>query len=504
MTTISEAIALQHTGISRMTSGISDETTLRIHAVEHHLSAGIRIAGEAAPRWSLAERMAFYGVPGLSLAVIADGQIEWVKSYGLAEAGADRPLTDATLLQAASISKPIAALAALKLVERGQLALDEDVNLRLKSWRVPENEWTQEKKVTLRGLLSHTSGLGTPGFWGYPADGPFPTLLQILDGQPPATSPPVRVLTTPGARFAYSGGGCCVTQQLCEDVTGQPFPDFMAEILFRPLGLNHSTFEQPLPAHKKALAARGHQGDGAPYPGDFRVFPELAAAGLWTTPSDLARVAVEVHRSYQGLPGAFLSPDLARQMLTSHWEHQLPSRIAPAPLLTPSMGLGFGLSRSPEALYFSHGGGNLGFLSFLLGRADVGQGVVLMANSSLGMVLGGEVMMSLAEVYGWPDFAPAIQTRIQVAASTLREYAGRYEIEPGRYFKVSVTADQLKAELDWYAPRLLDLYPRAEDEFFSTQFPYELRFVRSATGQVVEMVELKGQLPPCQKVQDDA
>lgn len=485
-------------------AGHPTEIARRIQDVEHNLSAGIRIEGEAAPHWSLAERMAFYGVPGLSLAIINDGQIEWAKTYGVAGAGSRTPVTEHTLFQAASISKPIAALGALKLVERGLLALDEDVNLRLKSWRVPDNEFTQDKKVTLRGLLSHTSGLGTPGFWGYPADGPVPTLRQILDGQLPAVSPPVRVLATPGTRFAYSGGGCCVTQQLCEDVAGQPFANFMAESLFKPLGMTHSTFAQPLPANKKPLAARGHQGDGTPYPGDFRVFPELAAAGLWTTPSDLARVAVEVYRSYLGQPGAFLSADLARQMLAYHWEHQLPSRMAPAPLLTPGMGLGFGVSHSPQALYFSHGGGNLGFLSFLLGRADVGQGAVLMTNSSLGMVLGGEVMMSLAEVYGWPDFAPAVQTRIQVETATLQEYAGDYEIEPGRFFKVSAAAGQLKAELDWYTPRLLDLYPRAEDEFFSTQFPYELRFVRDASGQVVEMVELKGQMTPGKKVRRDA
>jgi CubicO group peptidase (beta-lactamase class C family) len=476
------------------------QVSRRIRDVEHSLSSGIRIEGEAAPRWNLAERMAFYGIPGLGLAVVNDGQVEWAKSYGVVEAGRPTPVVETTLFQAASISKPITALGALKLVEQGLLRLDEDVNARLKTWRVPESEFTREKKVTLRGLLSHTAGLSTPGFWGYPSDSPIPTLPQILDGQPPAVSPPVRVFTAPGTRFAYSGGGCCVTQQLCEDVTGQPFAELFAEMLFKPLGMSHSTFEQPLPPSKNLMAARGHQGDGSPYAGDFRVFPELAAAGLWTTPSDLARAVVEVYHSYQGIPSAFLSTETAREMLAYHWEHQLPVRAAPAPVLSPGVGLGFGLSISPEALYFSHGGGNLGFLSFLLGRADQGQGVAMMTNSNLGMVLGGEILMSLAEVYGWPEFNPAVHTRVTVSEAVLQEYAGDYEIEPGRLFKIRSGADQLKAELDWFAPRLLDFYPYSESDFFSTQFPYLLRFVRDEAGRVTSVVDLMGQFGPGRKV----
>lgn len=268
----------------------------RIDRVERGLLPGIVIAGRPVPRNALADRMAALKVPGASVAVINDGAIEWAKGYGVAETGASAPVTPRTLFQAASISKPVAALAALRLVERGLLSLDEDVNARLVSWKVPENELTTTEKVTLRRLLSHTAGLTVHGFGGYPADAAVPTVVELLDGEKPANSAAVRVDVVPGSAWRYSGGGYTVMQQLVVDVAGKPFPVLLDELVLGPLGMADSTYEQPLPEDRRGAAASGHRSDGGLLPGRYHTYPEMAAAGLWTTPSDLARFLIEIHK----------------------------------------------------------------------------------------------------------------------------------------------------------------------------------------------------------------
>ncbi len=176
-------------------------------------------------------------IPGLSLAIIQDGKIVKATGYGMTEKGGDAPVTTSTLFQAGSISKSVAGLGALRLVEQGKLTLDEDVNTRLVTWKVPENAFTKEKKVTLRGLLSHTAGLTVHGFPGYATDEPVPTIVQVLDGAKPANTRPIRVDVPPGSKWRYSGGGYTVMQQMIIDVTGKPFPPFMQESVLGPLGM---------------------------------------------------------------------------------------------------------------------------------------------------------------------------------------------------------------------------------------------------------------------------
>jgi len=211
----------------------------------------------------------------------------------------------------------VTAIAALRLVQAGKLNLDEDVNQKLGSWKVPENEFTKEKKVTLRGLLSHSAGVNVSSYTGYLSGEQVPTLVQVLDGVKPANSPAVRVEAIPGSRFNYSGGGLTIVQQLLVDVEKKPFPDLMREIVFEPLKMKHSTFEQPLPKNLLALAAAGHNGKGETPAGRWRVFPEMAAAGMWTTPSDLARLVIEIQRAQAGQSNKFLSAATVNQMLAA-------------------------------------------------------------------------------------------------------------------------------------------------------------------------------------------
>jgi CubicO group peptidase (beta-lactamase class C family) len=260
----------------------------RVRAVETGLTPAVVVKGQPVPRHTIGERMKALDVNGLSLAVIRNYEIEWAKGYGFADAETRRPVTADTLFLAGSISKPVAAAGALTLVDQGKVKLDVDVNSYLKSWKVPENEFTNEQKVTLRRLLSHTAGLTVHGFPGYNSASAVPTVPQILDGVKPANTTAVRVDLVPGSTFRYSGGGYTVAQLMMTDVTGAPFPVFMQRAVLEKAGMRQSTFENPLPQRLTAVAALGYRGNGDAVPGGYHTYPEMAAAGLWTTASDLA------------------------------------------------------------------------------------------------------------------------------------------------------------------------------------------------------------------------
>jgi CubicO group peptidase (beta-lactamase class C family) len=261
-------------------------------------------------------QLAQHHVPGLSLAIIEGGKIVRAQGYGVVDKVSKAPVTPSTLFQAGSISKSVSALGALSLVEKGAFALDEDVNAKLTTWKVPENEFTKQKRVTLRAVLSHSAGLTVHGFGGYAVDAPLPTLVQILDGEKPANSPAIRVDILPGSQWRYSGGGYTVMQQMMIDATGAAFPQIMQKTVLDPLGMTSSSYEQPLPSDKAQTAATGYSDDGKAVPGRWHVYPEMAAAGLWTTPSDLCRFVIGVQKARSGAKNSVISQAMTKQMLT--------------------------------------------------------------------------------------------------------------------------------------------------------------------------------------------
>jgi CubicO group peptidase (beta-lactamase class C family) len=355
---------------------------------------------------SIEKLMEAYKVPGMSVAIIDNFRIAATRVYGVTEAGGATPVTPRTLFQAGSISKPIAAVGALLLAQQGKLSLDEDVNRKLKSWKVPENEFTKTQKVTLRRLLSHSAGLTVHFFPGYAVGETLPTLPQILNGEKPANTAPVRVDLVPGARWRYSGGGALVAQQLMIDVTGKPFPRLMREMVFDKLGLDDSTYEQPLPQSRAGSAASGTYESGEAVPGKWHVYPEMAAAGLWTTPSDLAKLAIEVALSKRGKSNRVLSATMAREMLNV----QMP-RVEELALGNEQhrdrMGLGFFLGDETRADLFGHIGSDEGFQAMLMMFGDTGQGAAIMCNSDYGILLGDFVLDQIAREYGWKGYAPS-------------------------------------------------------------------------------------------------
>jgi CubicO group peptidase (beta-lactamase class C family) len=327
-------------------------------------------------------------VPAVSIALVEGGRVVWAKAYGLADVAANRAATPDTLFQAASISKPLTAIAAMRMVERGQLSLDEDVNTRLTSWKLPPSDFTRTKPVTLRLILSHSAGLQPSGFLGYRQGLSIPTVPQVLDGLVPANSPPVRSFAEPGSEFRYSGGGYTIAQQLMADVSGRSFSALMGDLVLRPAGMTHSTFEQPLPERLASTAAFGYRQPDQPIVGRWHAYPELAAAGLWTTPSDLGRLGIAFSAAWSGQSSQLLQQQSARTMM-----------IQGAGAYGLGWNVGFQGREGPTVI--SHAGGNEGYRSVLYMWPELGQGIVIMTNSDNGDMLWREILAAAAAAYDW-------------------------------------------------------------------------------------------------------
>ncbi len=366
----------------------------RIARVEHGIEPLVIDDAKHPLALDIAALMKAYHDPALSIAVIDDYRIVWAKAYGVVGADEPRPIDSHTLFQAGSISKPVAATAMLQLVQAGKVSLDENVNAYLKTWKLPENEFTKTEKVTLRRLASHTAGTTVHGFEGYEVDTPLPTIAQILNGMPPANSPAVRVNFVPGSKMRYSGGGVTIEQLVMTDVTGIAFPDLMRRSVLAKLDMHDSTYEQPLPANRAAHAAHATHADGTLVKGRWHVYPEMAAAGLWTTPTDLANFAIETALAEEGRSAKLLSTALTRERLTAQ------------PGTDRAVGIGFFVDPETPG-EFSHDGADEGFRASFVMNAKTGKGAVVMANSDNGMLLAWDVLRSIATEYAWPRIPEA-------------------------------------------------------------------------------------------------
>jgi CubicO group peptidase (beta-lactamase class C family) len=385
--------------------------------------APIPVAGQEPLRLDIRKLMKMYNVPGLSVAVIDDYRIAWAKGYGVTAPGGDTPVNVRTLFQAGSLSKPVAAAGTLYLVQTGKLSLDEDVDRKLTSWHVPANDYTRDQKVTLRRIMSHSAGFNVHGFDGYDVDAPHPTLLQVLDGVAPANSPSVKVGRVPGSEWHYSGGGVLVEQQLVLDVSHMSFPQFMQQTVFGKLDMQDSTYEQPLPTARAVVAARGTYFDGKPVHGGWHVYPEMAAAGLWTTPTDLAKFSIEIARAKQGKSARVLSKQMATEMLTPQMPRVEEDTWGDAEH-PDRMGLGFFLGDATRPDRFGHIGDDEGFQAMMIMFGDSGQGAVIMANSAQGIRVGRLLLANIAEEYAWNYTPPEGRVGTGTALYAVAAYRG--------------------------------------------------------------------------------
>lgn len=376
---------------------------------ESRLSPAIVDSGPDDQRLAINDRMTRWKIPGVSIAVIEGCRIVAARGYGVTSQGGAE-VDPATLFQAASVSKPVAALGALVLVDQRKLALDGNVGPALKSWHLPQSPLLADHPVTLRGLLSHSAGLVPGGYGGFAAGQPLPTLGQTLNGDPPAKPKPVAVAYVPGSEWRYSGGGYLVVQQLMSDVTGLSFAEYMNDRILLLAGMKDSRFAiLPPPGRPVAM---GHKASGIVVAGGWHRYPEYAAAGLWSTAPDLAAFAMAImaaERSDDGL----LKPSIAKLMTAA--------AIGPR-------SLGFVVEGEGTAKKVGHDGTNEGFNSSLLFFPGTCQGAVILTNSDNAKPFIAELQRAIAETYGWPAQAAShrIEKRPLTAAISTR-FVGDYK-----------------------------------------------------------------------------
>lgn len=464
--------APSETGETAPVPAPSPEVEARIERIVAALPPLVQVRGRPLAARPLAERMKLHRVPAVSVAVIHRGRIEWARAWGLADAAAGRAADPDTRFQAASMSKPVTALAVLRLAERGVLDLDAELDERLFGWRLPREPGTGDAPVTPRRLLSHTAGVTVHGFRGYSPGEPVPSLLEVLEGSGPANSPPIRVDREPGSGWRYSGGGYTVLQRVVEEVTGRPFVTVMADLL-TDLGMTWSTYAQPLPARLADEAASGHGADGTPVPGSFHVYPEQAAAGLWTTPTDLARFLLAVGRAVRGEPGTVVRQQTAREML------------APG---VGEWGLGPAVEGRGPALRLRHGGANEGYRGEFVGFPHLGMGAVVMTNGDGGGELAREVLYAIAREYAWPDVAPREVVTMPLGPLEAHDYVGAYRLDEAPDVEVRVRWRGGHLELRVGDRPPAELLPTGRDQFVIRTDGRPLRFERDATGRVMAAI----------------
>jgi len=448
----------------------------KIKLVENNLAGWVQTGNN--DTWNLADRMKTYNIKGISIAVIHNYQIEWARGYGYADVSENRPVTESTLFQAASISKSLNSVGVLKLVQEKKLDLNTDINKYLVTWKFPYDTVSHNKIITLTNLLSHTAGLTVHGFPGYAKGETLPSLPQILNGQKPANTEAIRSADEPGKSVSYSGGGTTISQMIVMDVTKQPYDVYMQKNVLDLLGMTASSYKQPPSPEKAKLLATGYKPDGSEVPGKYHIYPEQAAAGLWTNPADLCKYIIETQLSWQGKSSKVLTPEMTKLRLT--------------PVLEDA-GLGtFVNSRVTGSYkYFNHNGGNEGFSCTSIGCRDNGEGVVIMTNSDNGSPLCEEIANSVATVNKWKDYyLPEIKKVVEIDESVAIKYPGKYDAD-GMIATIKTGDNGLL--LNAMGDVFWQIYFTSDSDFFLREYRGSLRFRTDADKKVTGIV-LNGRL----------
>jgi CubicO group peptidase (beta-lactamase class C family) len=449
------------------TSSLPPSTTKPAPAlqIETALLPPVQVKGDDV-RFSLEARMREYKIPALGVAVFDNYELVWAKSYGFADVESGTRATEDTTFLAGSISKSVNALAQLAAVEDGLLILDAPINEALVSWKLPETDLTRVTPVTLRMLLSHTAGTTVHGFRGYAPREPVPTIEQILDGTPPANSAPIRVDLAPGTKFRYSGGGTTITQLALSDRTKKPYPEVLATRVLGPLGMTNSSFEQTLSPARLQRAAVGYDTEGKVVDGKRFLYPEMAAAGLWTTPSDLARFFVEIAKA-RANKSKLVTEAIAQKMTT---------KVMDVEGSADAVGLGVFLSERNGTGFFGHGGADVGFQANAIASLEGGRGVVIMTNSENGRRIFAEIERTIFAAYQWPGAGAPI-VRFALPASHRPGFVGRYAVDDAP-IEIVERGDKLLARTPF--GEAAELVPTAPDQLVKIDDATKIK--RTANG----------------------
>lgn len=440
-----------------------------VGAIENNLKTNIHIVGEADPSTSIIKRMEQLHVPGLSIAVVHNGKIDWAKGYGIAMG--ETEVDTNTLFQAGSISKPVAALAALKLVEEGKLDLDADVNNYLKQWTIEDDLLSNNKPLTLRHLLTHTGGLTVHGFPGYPTGSKIPSTAAVLNGE--GNTDKVEIDQEPGSNWRYSGGGYTVMQKMVEDVTGLPFSEYIDNQILSPIGMTSSTYQHVLPDTLKLRASAAYDYEGNMFAEVYNDYPEKAAAGLWTTPTDLAIYMMHLQAIMAGEKGV-LEKSTVEAMFTKHQE---------------DWGLGPSMSEVSTQLVFEHGGKNLGFTNYFKAFVNKGEGMIVMSNGDNGGQINGEVMTAISEYYDLGTDSRLAIDAVALPLTELRAFTGSYKLSTdvgydGDYILQLVLIDEQLRMMIPDEDEYFRLVPIDEEKFISTFSGSPFIFGKDDDGEV--------------------
>jgi CubicO group peptidase (beta-lactamase class C family) len=435
----------------------------------------ILFADSLVPKFNIYERMQFYKVPSVSIALINNGKIEWAKSYGFADIEGKRPANANTIYQVASISKSVNSLGIMRLVKNGKLSFSEDIRNYLKTWNFPDNEFSKGRTITLKNLLSHTAGLSVHGFVGYSSTDSIPTINQILDGKRPANNEPIKPIFPPGEHFEYSGGGSAVIRKILDDNISNNYDSLMETLVLKPLGMTNSTFSQPLKSNYNNYAF-AYDKDMRPLKGNFYIYPEQTAGGLWSTATDIAKFILSIQTSLNDNKTTILDKNTAVEMLT--------------PILD-SYALGFGIDEKGGEKYFWHEGESYGYRSIYYGSFTTGKGVVILTNSypDNGKSLIYEILHSAASAYDWKDFyKPILKKLIIVPDTLLSSYAGEYNCENPE-LKISIIKTNSTLELT--ARRSERMYAIGLDTFFIASSPNDYCvFSSSKNNGIIDTFEV--------------
>ena len=378
---------------------------------ESSLRKRVKLESEALTLFSISERMEYYKVPAVSVAVMKQGKVEWSKAYGVKSFTSQESVDCNTLFQAGSLSKPVTMLAAMRMHEAGEIDLDKDINQYLKVYELPEGKQTVDNPVTFRNILKHTSGITSGGYRGYANDEGFPSDIEVLTKSGVTNSKLVEVLQVPGKELAYSGGGYTVAELAMQDVTQQSFKELMDIWILNPLKMSNADFAQPLPPTKHERVARGHSLDGKMVKGGWHDYPEQAAAGLWATATDMALFMIEIHKGYHGKSAIFKKSMIMKMLSQPRDKHVY----------------GFHIRGEGENLLISHYGGTAGYTAGMHIYLESGDGLSYLTSSgNNGGALSQELEFAVSDIYGWPDFKQHNVTRRSVSSKALKNLAGQY------------------------------------------------------------------------------
>jgi CubicO group peptidase (beta-lactamase class C family) len=425
--------------------------------LENGIRGKVKFIGETENLGSISDKMSEYGIPALSLAVIEEGQIEWTETYQNAALAGNQRLDCTSIFQAASLSKPVTFMAALRMHAAGEIDLDKSIEDYLKSFQLPNGKQSIDNPVTFRNIFTHTSGINSGGYQGYKRDIDMPSDVDILMGNDGVNSPAVEVVWSPNQTLAYSGGGYTLAELALQDIYGTDFSTIMEKWILNPANMEHSEFTQPMPASDSNRVAKGYSQSGEPLEGGWRNHPEQAAAGLWSNATDLAKFMTEIYNAYQGKPSIFSRSDV-ESMISDERDGHI---------------YGFIVNRTEDDLAITHYGGNAGYRTAMTISLTTGNGLVYLINSDNGGNLGNELLLSAAQVYGWKHFEQDQLHRRDIDSEMLKGLVGEYKWN-----------DQIDLRMRYYEKEQLIalIFPNGDEYKLVHVAGDELDFVHPNTG----------------------